>query len=71
MNKPYKTPTERFVQWMHGRGEYYAKLELKHYMDGEPFFKSEGGAEMSLRDFLKREDELVPRQQTLFLPAKM
>jgi hypothetical protein len=62
----YKTPTERFVEWMHGRGGYYATLELKRYMDGEPFFKSDGGAEMSLRDFLAREDELVPRQPSLF-----
>jgi hypothetical protein len=61
----YKTPTERFVTWMHGRGEYYARLELKRYMDGEPYFSDGYGAEMSLRDFLAREDELVPRQQTL------
>ena len=62
---PHKTPTERFVEWMHGRSEFYADLPLHYYMDGEPYFSSQG-AEMSLRDFLDREEELVPRQRTLF-----
>ena len=51
------TPLERFEKWMHKRGKEYKKLEVKYFMDGEPYFESEG-AEMSLSDFLKRETEL-------------
>ena len=57
--------TERFEKWMRGRGKEYKKLELEYYMDGEPYFCSQG-AEMSLSDFLKREKELTGKKPTLF-----
>ena len=59
---------KRFEEWMHGRGGFYATLKLKYYKDGEPYFSSQG-AEMSLSDFLKRENELTGKrlsQQTIF-----
>ena len=53
---------EEFINWFHSRGEYYAKLPVKYYMDGEPYF-SDQGAECSLRDYLKvkadREKEIL------------
>jgi hypothetical protein len=49
--------SERFLKWMHARVGY-EKLPMKTYMDGEPYFSSEG-AEMSLREFLRREKELT------------
>jgi hypothetical protein len=61
-----KLPTERFVQWMHGRGEFYAKLPLKFYTDGEPYFSSQN-AELSLSDFLRRERELTAPEQLSLL----
>lgn len=61
-----KRPIERFIEWMHGRGEFYATLQLHSYIDDEPYFSSQG-AEMSLTDFLNRETELTgPKQTTLF-----
>jgi hypothetical protein len=57
--------TERFAMWMHGRGCSYAGLKLHNYMDGQPYFSSQG-AEMSLSDFLRREKELTaPLQLSL------
>lgn len=44
--------TQRFVDWFHARGEFYATLPVKFYMDGEPYF-SYAGAEFSLRDYLR------------------
>lgn len=49
--------SERFLRWMHARVGY-EKLPMKTYMDGEPYFSSQG-AEMSLREFLRREKELT------------
>jgi len=51
--------SERFLIWMHARVGY-EKLPMKTYMDGEPYFSSEG-AEMSLREFLRREKELTEK----------
>jgi hypothetical protein len=51
---------ERFLRWMHSRVGY-EKLPMKTYMDGEPYFSSQG-AEMSLREFLRREKELTEKQ---------
>ena len=42
-----------FIAWFHSRGEYYAGLSVKYYMDGEPYFRSSMGAECSLRDYLR------------------
>lgn len=57
--------TERFAAWMHGRGGFYATLKLHYYMDGEPYFSSQG-AEMTLSDFIRREKELTgPAQLSL------
>ena len=53
---------ERFLKWMHARVGY-EKLPMKTYMDGEPYFSSQG-AEMSLREFLRREKELIEREET-------
>ena len=50
-------PEKRFVSWMHKRGKLYKNLKLKYYCDGEPYF-SYAGAEMSLSEFLRREEEL-------------
>ena len=52
--------SERFLRWMHARVGY-EKLPMKTYMDGEPYFSSQG-AEMSLREFLRREKELTSDQ---------
>ena len=46
-----------FVKWFRARGDYYAKLSLRHYVDGEPYFASEG-AECSLRNFLQVRDRV-------------
>ena len=54
----YESPVARFRKWMHSRGEPYATLEIKHYMDGGPYF-SFLGIEMSLSEFLSREEELT------------
>lgn len=58
-----KTDSERFSEWMHKRGGIYAKLPMKYYKDGTPYF-SYMGVEISLTDFLRREKELL--QGTLF-----
>lgn len=58
-NGKFQSPVARFREWMHSRGGIYATLKVKHYMDGEPYF-SYGGAEMSLSEFLRREEELTP-----------
>ena len=50
---------EEFINWFHSRGEFYAKLKVKFYCDGEPYF-SHMGAEYSLRDYL----ELDPPPQS-------
>ena len=62
-----KLPTDRFVEWMHSRGGYYADFKLKYYCDGEPYFSSPWGAEMSLSDFLEREEELTSPEQPKLL----
>jgi hypothetical protein len=54
----YRSPTARFRDWMHSRGGIYTTLQLKYYQDGEPYF-AYLGAEMSLSEFLRREDELT------------
>ena len=46
-----------FVDWFHSRGEYYAKLPVKFYVDGEPYFSSEG-AECNLRDYLRVKNKI-------------
>ena len=43
---------EEFINWFHSCGEFYSKLQVKFYMDGEPYFSSQG-AECSLRDYLR------------------
>ena len=43
---------EEFIHWFHSRGEFYAKLQVKFYKDGEPYFYSQG-AECTLRDYLR------------------
>ena len=54
-----KTPTERFTKWMHSRKNgVYKDLKLNYYCDNEPYF-SHLGAEMSLSEFLSREEELT------------
>ena len=45
----------RAFKEMHG-GKYVGKLST--YTDGEPYYSSHG-AEFSLRDYLKRKDELM------------
>jgi hypothetical protein len=60
------TAAEQFVAWMQGRGASYATLKLEYYMDGESYFSSQG-AEMSLSDFLRREQELTGLQQLSLL----
>lgn len=42
-----------FVKWMRGRGEFYKRLPIKTYTNGEIYFSSQG-AEISLTDFLRR-----------------
>jgi hypothetical protein len=57
--------TIRFAEWIHGRCTFYADLKLLYYMDGEPYFASQG-AEVSLSDYLRREAELTaPKQLSL------
>ena len=46
-----------FINWFHSRGEFYAGLPVMFYVDGEPYFKSQG-AECSLRDYLRVKNEL-------------
>jgi hypothetical protein len=59
------TLEQEFVEWFHGRGEFYASLQVKHYIDGEPYF-SYMGAECNLRDYLRvRAEESQPKQLTL------
>lgn len=48
---------EEFINWFHSRGEFYSRLPVKFYMDGEPYFLSEG-AECSLRDYLRIKQSL-------------
>jgi len=48
---------EEFINWFHSRGEFYAKLPVKFYMDSEPYFSSQG-AECTLRDYLRIRDEI-------------
>ena len=43
---------KEFVDWFHSRGEFYAKLPVKFYTDGEPYFSSQD-AECSLTDYLE------------------
>jgi hypothetical protein len=44
-----------FARWFKSRGEYYSKLKMKFYVDGEPYY-SFCGAECSLRDYKRRKD---------------
>jgi hypothetical protein len=44
-----------FKRWFYSRGEFYKDLEMKFYVDGEPYFSSQG-AECSLRDYKKRKE---------------
>ncbi len=54
-----KAALERFAGWMRTRdGGAYAELKMRFYMDGEPYYASQG-AEMSLGEFLRREKELT------------
>lgn len=56
---------EVHLAWIHGRGEFYASLRLHLYLDGEPYFASQGAA-MSLSDFLRPEADLTgPKQQAV------
>ena len=48
---------EEFINWFHSRGEFYAKLPVKFYMDGEPYFSSQG-VECTLRNYLRIRDEI-------------
>jgi hypothetical protein len=50
--KVYTPLVEEFINWFHSRGEFYAKLQVKFYKDGEPYFYSHG-AECTLRDYLR------------------
>ena len=52
----YSPLTQEFIDWFHGRGESYAKLTVKFYKDGEPYFSSQG-AECTLRDYLRVKNE--------------
>lgn len=47
---------EEFINWFHSRDEFYSKLPVRFYRDGEPYFSSEG-AECSLRDYLRIKSE--------------
>lgn len=49
----------RFMKWMKNRGDFYKNLPIRFYQDGEPYFLSQG-AEMSISEFLRRENELTP-----------
>lgn len=54
-----EAPKERFKKWMYTRkGGVYKDLKMKYYTDGEPYF-AHFGAEMPLRDFLAREQDLT------------
>ncbi len=44
-----------FKRWFYSRGDFFKKLEMKFYADGEPYFSSEG-AECSLRDYEHRKE---------------
>lgn len=58
-----KDALARFCEWMQTRdGGKYAHLKLHTYMDGEPYFASQG-AEMSLSEFLRREKELTAKSE--------
>ena len=57
---------EEFINWFHSRGEYYAKLSVKFYMDGEPYF-SDAGAECSLRDYLRVKEENKDRFRCYYI----
>ena len=65
MKNKYSPLTQEFINWFHSRGEFYRKLSVHFYMDGEPYFSSMG-AECSLRDYLqaKEDDNLkLPNNQ--------
>ncbi len=47
-----------FVKWMRDRGEFYKRLPIKFYQNGEMYFSSQG-AEMSLSEFLKSQQTLL------------
>ena len=55
-----------FETWFRSRGEFYKNLPMKFYMDGEPYFSSQG-AECSLRDYLRvrEEDERLKQEKLL------
>ena len=55
---------DEFIDWFHARGEFYSKLPVRYYVDGEPYFSS-GIAECSLRDYLrvKRENATIAAGQ--------
>lgn len=55
---------KEFIDWFHGRGEFYEKLKVKYYMDGEPYFSSQG-AECSLRDYLRIKNETPTKSSLL------
>ena len=59
-----KTLEQEFIEWFRGRGEFYSKLPLKHYLDGEPYFSSQG-AECTLRDYIRVRAEQRLRQDIL------
>jgi hypothetical protein len=49
---------ERFIKWMKERDNgAYSHLKMLRYMDGEPYFASQG-AEISLSTFIKNEEKL-------------
>ena len=47
---------EEFINWFYARGEFYKKLPVKYYTDGEPYFSSQG-EECNLRDYLRVKNE--------------
>ena len=62
-----KNLEQEFIDWFHGRGEYCSKLKVKHYIDGEPYFSSQG-AECTLRDYIRMKRETdYPKSKKLLL----
>lgn len=52
---------KEFENWFRNRGEFYASLIMKRYVNGEPYFSNQG-AECTLRDYLrvKEEEKITP-----------
>jgi len=46
---------DEFKRWFYSRGDFYKRLDVKFYTDGEPYFASQG-VECTLRDYEERKE---------------